>query len=409
MKKYVVMFKGGVETQEYFSMQMAERFEELGYEVYWYDLMVSGQSACLLRCFYEKIMLEDSNTKIIIFTFNFNGIAGEEGLYGSEYQKGSFWNDTALPVYNMVVDHPLYYHKYIPLLPVNYYQISIDRDHVQYMEEYFPNVRLWGKDGFLPLGGTQLNKNGKIMKDMCYLPMEKRPIDVIFTGNYTPPERFGKYLAHMEPEYREVYHELVEDAINNTDTLITDLLKKKFADENPTKDELKAIMPNMMYVDLSVRFHYRAKVIASLADSGIKVHTFGAGWNLLDCRHPENIIMAGSVDSLECLDMISQSKLSINVMPWFKNGAHDRIFNSMLNGAVSVSDTSRYLLEEFKDNEDIVFYSLRNIENLGERVTELLKNPDKMQSIADRAYEKCVVSHTWEKRVDELLMYADMT
>lgn len=407
MKKYVVMFKGGVETQEYFSLQMAERFEELGYEVYWYDLIVSGQSARLLRCLYEEIMLTEPNTEIIIFTFNFNGIAGEDGLYGSEYLSGSFWNDTGLPVYNMVVDHPLYYHKYMPLLPVNYYQISIDRDHVQYMKEYFPNVRLWGKDGFLPLGGTEINKNGKIMPDMRYLPMEKRPIDVIFTGNYTPPERFEKYLAHMEPEYREVYHMLVEDAVNNTDALITDLLKMRFADENPTKDELKAIMPNMMYVDLSVRFYYRAKVIASLADSGIKVHTFGAGWNLLECSHPENIIMAGSVDSLECLDMISQSKLSINVMPWFKNGAHDRIFNSMLNGAVSVSDTSRYLLEEFKDNENIIFYSLNNIDALGERMAELLKNSDKMQNIADKAYEKCKASHTWEKRVDELLLQAD--
>lgn len=402
MKKYVVMFKGGVETQEYFSMQMAERFEELGYEVYWYDLIVSGQSARLLRCFYEEVRAVNSDAKIIIFTFNFNGIAGEDGLYGAEYHSGSFWNDTGLPVYNMVVDHPLYYHKYMHLLPSNYYQISIDRDHVAYMREYFPDVRLWGQDGFLPLGGTELNKNGRIMPDMRYIPMEKRPIDIIFTGNYTPPERFEKYLAHMEPEYREIYHMLAEDAINNTDTLITDLLKMRIADENPTKDELKAIMPNMMYVDLSVRFYYRAKVIAALADSGLKVHTFGAGWNLINCRHPENIITAGSVDSLECLDMISQSKLSINVMPWFKNGAHDRIFNSMLNGAVSVSDTSRYLLEEFKDGENIVFYTLNSIESMAERIAELLKDPDTMQHIADRAYEKCIVSHTWAKRVDKL-------
>ena len=100
--------------------------------------------------------------------------------------------------------------------------------------------------------------------------------------------------------------------------------------------------------------------------------------------------------------MISQSKLSINVMPWFKNGAHDRIFNSMLNGAVSVSDTSRYLLEEFKDGENIVFYTLNSIESMAERIAELLKEPDTMQHIADRAYEKCIVSHTWAKRVDKL-------
>ena len=49
-------------------------------------------------------------------------------------------------------------------------------------------------------------------------------------------------------------------------------------------------MPNAMFADLSVRFYYRAKVIATLADAGVKIHTFGAGWDMLECKHPENII-----------------------------------------------------------------------------------------------------------------------
>ena len=114
-------------------------------------------------------------------------------------------------------------------------------------------------------------------------------------------------------------------------------------------------MPNLMFVDLSIRFYFRAEVIARLADSGIKVHTFGAGWDMLECRHPENIITAGNVSSQECLDMISRSKISVNVMPWFKQGAHDRVFNSMLNGCRLCYGYKRISEDNFIDGENIIF------------------------------------------------------
>lgn len=46
-------------------------------------------------------------------------------------------------------------------------------------------------------------------------------------------------------------------------------------------------------------------------------------------------------------------------MPWFKQGAHDRVFNSMLNGAVCVTDTSGYLKDNFIDGENIIFIILK--------------------------------------------------
>ncbi len=68
----------------------------------------------------------------------------------------------------------------------------------------------------------------------------------------------------------------------------------------------------------------------------------------LDCRHPENIINGRLQDSYGCLKAISQAKISLNVMPWFKEGAHDRVFNSMLNGAVCFTDWSLYFEENMK-------------------------------------------------------------
>lgn len=405
MKNYVIMFQGGVETQEFFSKEMARTFEAHGYTVYWFDLVLSVYSARALRRFYG----DHPAARFTAFTFNFNGIAGEDGLYGGEYRTGNFWDDEDVHVYNMVVDHPLYYHKYLHLRPQKYTQLSIDRNHIRYMQRFYPSVDLGGRLGFVPLGGTEVNAGGRVIPGRRYLPVEARPVDVIFTGNYTPPEKFEKYIAHMEPVYRDFYRGLVQAAISAPDQLIETLAEQKLTEaltesgEELTDGALAGCMPNMMFVDLSVRFYFRAAVIGALADGGVKVHTVGAGWNLLKCRHPEMLVCEGNMDSQRCLDRISQSKISVNVMPWFKDGAHDRIFNSVLNGAVCVSDKSRYLEEVFEGEKELLFYDLTDFRDLAGRVQNLLCRPEQMRQMADRAYEKCNGRHTWANRTEQIL------
>lgn len=397
--KWIILFKGAVETQEFFSVEMAKTFEQKGYQIYWYDLMLQEESARILTDFVK----EHQADQIVAFTFNFNGIAGEKGLYEETYG-WNFWNEFQIPVYNMVVDHPLYYHKYEKMIPKQYWQISIDRNHVRYLNRYCPQITQLG-DSFIPLGGTELPEvaqNGRI-------PIGDRKIDVIFTGNYTPLSQLDHYLSGMGAEYIELYHDLVSEAIDNPDSLIEDLAEKRLKKEigQLTDMQLKACMPNMMYVDLCVRFYYRAKVIQTLIDQGVKVSLFGAGWELLECKHPENMILHGNVNSQKCLDMIAQSKISLNVMPWFKDGAHDRIFNSMLNGAVSVTDDSIWLRQQFVDNKNIVFYDLKQIESLPSRIMQLLDNTSELQAISDQAYDTCKKQHTWGDRAQQICDFID--
>lgn len=423
MDKWVIMFKGGVETQEFFSIEMAHTFEAEGYNVYWFDLLVSQESSLLLQSFLEQNRCKE----IIIFTFNFSGISGETGLYGDEWKTGNLWDEYELPVYNMVVDHPLYYHKAIALRPKRYVQLSIDFNHIQYMKRFFPEVNASSayesaksdkteicvardEDYFLPLGGTGINLNREIVPDKDYLPLDERPIDVIFTGNYTPPQTFEKYLVNMDPDSRAFFHQLVRENIDRPDEITERLLEEKLIREAVAydTDSLRAVMPNLMYVDLSVRFFYRAKVITTLADNGIKVHTYGAGWNLAECKKPENIVIHGNVDSRKCLDMLSQSKLSVNVMPWFKRGAHDRIFNSMLNGAAVVSDGSEYICRCF-DKDSILMYNLNDLQSdegcemLAGQVKELLKDRDRLENMVSMGYSLCIKKHTWAARTMEFI------
>lgn len=168
--------------------------------------------------------------------------------------------------------------------------------------------------------------------------------------------------------------------------------------EDITEEGLKDTLPNMIFIDLYVRHYFRGEVVKTLVDSGLKVHCFGAGWDHLDCRHPENIVNGNVLDSLGCLQQISRSRISLNVMPWFKDGAHDRVFNSMLNGAVCVSDGSKYMDEILRDGKDYIKYDLDRLAELPEKIRELLVDRDRWEDIVKNGYNKAVNGHTWADR-----------
>lgn len=66
MIKRIVMMEGGVETLSYFSHQMAQEFQMLGYAVFFYDLKQEESSAGKLRKFIRP-------RETVLVTFNFQG------------------------------------------------------------------------------------------------------------------------------------------------------------------------------------------------------------------------------------------------------------------------------------------------------------------------------------------------
>jgi hypothetical protein len=376
MKK-IIMFTGGIETQEYFTLQLAKAFEKFNHKVFLYRLDLGEVDFPALLHF-----IEEGHT--VMITFNFHGLNREKPFYA----KGIFlWEQLKLPCYNIVLDHPFYYHKFIAIVPPLYFQLSIDRGHENYMRRFFPQIKL---GPFLPLAGTGLGNK----------PMKARGMDLVFTGNYTPPQQFDKHITRINQEYTQFYRGIIDDLLAHPAMEMDEAFEKHLLREMPglNDGELKSCMENMIFIDLYVRFYFRGQVIRTLADNGLPVRVYGSGWELLNCKRPKNIILGKPADSLKCLEAIADSRISLNVMPWFKNGAHDRIFNSMLNGALCISDSSRWLKENLTDGQELVYYSLSKINELPSLVEGLLKDPDRLEKIADQGYKKALALHTWECR-----------
>lgn len=385
MKK-IMLFEGDIETQGYFSVQLAEAFRKMGHQTFMFDLSRPWNSSERFFKFFER-----GNT--VLVNFNFHGMSGEE-IFLDEDER-MMWDVLDIPSYNIVVDHPMYYHHFLEKAPKEYHHISIDRNHEKYMERFFPDIK---RGPFLPLAGTELNPN------KSYVPAQYRRYDVTMVGNYTPPEQFEKYITRIDDEYTEFYYGMIDDLLANPMRTLEDVAEEHIRREIPevTEEELKKVMSKLTFIDLYVRFKTRGEAVKALAEAGIKVNVFGGGWDRLECKRPENLIVGNSLDSVGCLKKLCQSKISLNVMPWFRDGAHDRIFNSMLNGALCLTDSSAYLDEILHDKTDCRIYSTAHLEELPDIVYGLLSNPPGLQEIIDNGYRLAKSAHTWEHRAAAL-------
>lgn len=385
MKK-LLFFTGDIETQGYFSLQIAEAMRALGHETFLFDLSRPHASAEKFFRFFER-----DNTALI--NFNFHGMSGEAYFVDEEGQ--SMWDALHIPSYNIVVDHPMYYHHFLETVPGNYCHISIDKNHEAYMRRFFPEIQ---NGPFLPLAGTKLHP-GK-----AGVPMEKRRYDVAMVGNYCKPSTFDKYIERIDEEYTAFYHGMIDDLLAKPWQTVEEVAEAHLLREvgEVPQEEFKKAMAALTFIDLYVRYTFRGRAVQELVDAGIPVHVFGDGWELLSCKKPEQLKIMTNLDSAGCLKMLCRTKLSLNVMPWFKNGAHDRIFNSMLNGAVCLTDSSLYLDEILNDGVDCALYSLADMGRLSEIAAGLLADAERMQEIAAGGYALAQAGHTWAHRAQTL-------
>ncbi len=397
--KRIIMFQGDIETQGYFSLQMADALKKLGHEVFVYDLENPWKASSDMLRFFER-----GNT--VVLSFNFHGMCQEVQFIDDE-RNTYIWDDLQIPCYNILADHPYYYYKLLAQRPRLYTQLSIDLGHEAFMKRFFPEVKM---GPFLPLAGTQLvnaardgHETGAFFRTPAnmpalsgslpgfaltsgtaapahsdtrpgpdapahivspaqtgipkraghLLPIADRSMDVVFTGNYAAPSRFEKYITRIDDEYTSFYYGIIDDLLDNPVQTVEDVVEKHLKREitDITEEDLKVTMQSITFIDLYVRYHVRGRIVKALTDNGIKVNVFGDRWNELRCEHPENLIDGDSIYSVECLEKIADSKISLNVLPWFRRGPHDRIYNTFLQKTVCVTDSNPWLDTYLKDKE----------------------------------------------------------
>ena len=389
--KRLMFFTGVYDTLDLFTYELKREFEEFGYETMIFDVREMGESLRKLAQFMEQPVEA-------AITFNNLG-------FNMELHPGrNIWEELKIPCINILMDHPFCYHTALASAPKNSVVLCTDRNHMNYVSRFYPHIPV---AGYLPHAGKETKGRKK--------PIRERTIDVLYAGGLsrtfakkTIPD-LSKYAdMNVRTICEETWQKLLEHPDKTTEAALEETLLEQglfFEDAR-----LAEIIADLHFIDLYAVSHFREKTLRALAESGIKIVLYGAGWEDCEWIQRPNVHYGGRVPAEEIVEKMQDAKIVLSTMTWFKDGTHDRVFNGMLQGAAAVSDTSVYMKEEFRgfkrpgqaDERELVLFELQEISSLPEQIKELLNDDVLLQSIADRGYRKAKEEHTWHNRTKEL-------
>lgn len=381
-----------------FTDELIQAFEKMGYATMCLDAAHMEDSLKELSVMLGVSCLKkgdqvDLSELAACITFNNMG-------YNLCEDKGfNLWAYYHIPYYDIQMDHPFHYADKIRHLPDTTRLYCIDRAHVDYVKRFFKNIR-WVD--FLPHGGTAIDE-----QDLPILPLSERPVDVLYAGS------LSKYrIELLIPDFDqfrgfdagELCNQVLQELVRHPFRTTEEVLEEYFGGlELPmTEEKLERYISQFRFLDAYAVSFFREQAVRLLVENGVKVAVYGEGWERTDwCTHP-NLILCGKVLAPEVLPLMYHSKIVLNTMTWFKDGSHDRVFNGMLSGAVVVSDSSRYMKEQFENHREIEMFELEEIGELPAIVEDLLNDLPRAQKIADAGRKKAMRYHTWEQRASEI-------
>lgn len=371
----IVLFMGSsIPILNYLAGQYYDALRSLGHTVLPFDQSHFKESMDALLTFQKSGL----DAAIVL-----NNVGFQMRLPSGE----SLWDILQIPCYNILVDHPMYYFDTLDNAPAYGVVACADKHHVDYVNRFYPNVR---KAVFFPTAGTCFKPYTELK------PFSERAIDVLFIGSY----KYNQVTAYDTFEQK-----LERELLCHPDRTFEKTIEFCLHTENISlsEDALKEFIQNHRFVDVNTNALFRARIIEILVQAGIRVTVYGDGWDSLDIfRHP-NFLYKGLIPPKEGVALMEESKIVLNHLAWFKAGASERIFEAMLQGAISLTDDSSYLRECFKDSQDIIFYSLQHLEALPGLIHSLLSNIGLSERIRQNAYQNAKEHHTWEKRIEALL------
>lgn len=293
-----------------------------------------------------------------------------------------------------LTDHPAVHGHRLENMDASACVFVCDKCHERYIRRYYPNIKYVK---YIPLSGEIYGK---------YIPYRERSRNIVFTGSYMDPERSYNNIFNCRESLHELVRYMAEDIIEHTGHDLEICLQNCLSHFGTKFSEWKFqdLMQEVTWVDAYARNCYRDRMIRSLLEAGHKVHVFGNGWETFEGKGKENLIIEKG-DFYIARKAVADAKISLNIMPWFKEGFQERIAAAMLNGTVAVTDESRYIQENFADGKEMVLYSLKHLEELPVKINWLLEHPDEAEQIACTGRERAKREITWQHRTFEMVRY----
>lgn len=385
----IVMFYTGIESFNYYTDQLEMELARRGHEIFILDLRNPPEDD--QHSYANCMRFIQRDIDVII---GYDGFGMKEDLFIE------LWDEKDAVAVNIEVDPPLRFHPTMQHHPRKYIQLCCDKLHVAYVEKYFGEYVEHVE--FMPHAGTYTPQEEVI-------PFSKRKYDILFSGTYYRPEDQMKKIDSWFPKgepmnrfYYEMAEMMCQDSTLTAEQAALDTIQKM--DMPVTDGQLKMIFRCCEPLDWMARMYYRGNVIQTLAQSGLEIWLLGRGWeNHTSASFPNVHRICDRIPFADTLEYLADAKISLNVMPWFKAGTHERLFNSLLQHSLLLTDKSSWIEENFVAGEEIAVYDLEHLEILPEYAAELLSDSRKAEAMIQKGYEKTVENYTWTNCADRIL------
>lgn len=365
------------ESKKYFVQKLSEAFRRHGIGTRVIDFQLLNKE----NHFFQ---LSKSTPPSLICSFNTVEPDEKTGLF--------FFEEKKIPYLFILLDPAYYLTKF---LNSSYSSIScVDQLDCDYLlQKNYKNVF------FLPHA---------VESDLHYEGNGERPYDVVFIGSSYDPFKIRESWPRIySAPIVNLIEESVEITLSNKETpfwkAVEDCVNQRGIDLN--RNELIQIANS---VDSYVRGIDRLELIQSIKDA--EVHVFGGtcwgegikGWPQYFSRS-KNIIVHPAVPFKESLEILKKSKISLNSMPFFKSGSHERIFTGLACGSLPVTTENLWVEKNFKEGEEIAFYRPTHWNEVNDKVNYYLSHENERKEMVLKGRSKVMAYHTWDQRVQQIL------
>ncbi len=369
----------------------------------------NGASADILDVSLDPLMQPDREKLSNIMQVGYDAVLTFNAVGQQNYMLDdrNFWDETGIPFFNYIVDHPLQHNKALSEHGENYHVICVDRSHAEYISKYYPNIK--NKAYFVPVGGMENSESKK--QDRSVSDFADRSINVLFTGTYLPlnslEEKINEYPQTVRKLIvRHIEYMLAHRMMTIEEGLIN-VLRDYGIDTETVNigDYLFATRPTEGYV----RAYIREEIVRYLIASGLKIEIYGNGWEMFE-DDMKNTVCHKGVPYTKTVDLYADSKLILDQSSQFLYGMHDRIPTAMLAGTAVLTDRNEYLESFFTEGlmaGELVMYDVSKPQEIPGIVYNMLEDDNRLFEMTKRAAAKAHSTMTWDCRAREILDIID--
>ena len=325
-----------------------------------------------------------------------------------------FLNSVDAPLYNYILDHPLYHHHGLAVKLANYHVVGIDDYHCRFMREWYPYLK---SVSCIPMGGTAA---------VSAVPFAARRRDFLFLGTYISPRVLEERAFRVRSDFGEATYKLMRelyDAWEPNRTPIEEALHTLLSDYGgvyggdvamyindvyEARDEAELL--NRLYiVDQTKRNELRLAMLSEAADTGYDITIVGEGWDMTDLPGRKNVRLMEPVLMELSFELMANARFVIDSNPLFFRGMHDRVTSAFANGCVCITNMSREYDRGLVDGRDLFYYGDRGSSIAGVMSKVSGMPVDETAAVAMSGHRVWEDRYSWKTHVDRLLSALKMS